>query len=63
MADAAEKVIVKAKQIAAHVLKVGVDDLKFEDGMFSSPKTNQTVTINDVARTAANPAKLPKGME
>ena len=45
------------------MLKVGVDDLKFEDGIFSSQKTNQTVTIGDVARTAANPAKLPKGME
>ena len=63
VANAAEKVIVKAKQIAAHVLKVGVEDLRFEDGIFSSPKTNQTVTINDVARTAANPAKLPESME
>src|SRR4051812_23060308 len=60
---AAGQNIAKAKQIAAHVLKVGVDDLKFEDGMFSSQKTNQTVTIGDVARTAANPAKLPKGLE
>ena len=45
------------------MLKVGVEDIKFEDGMFSSPKTNQTITIGDVARTADNPAKLPKGME
>src|SRR6185436_4179775 len=63
VASAAEKVIEKAKQIAAHVLKVGAEDLKFEDGMFSSPKTNQTITITDVAKLAANPAKLPKGME
>ena len=63
VAAAADKIIAKAKQIAAHVLKVGVDDLKFEDGIFSSQKTNQTVTIGDVARTAANPAKLPKGLE
>jgi carbon-monoxide dehydrogenase large subunit len=60
---ATEKIAAKAKLIAAHVLKVPVDDVKFEDGIFSSPKTNQTVTIGDVARTAANPAKLPKGME
>jgi carbon-monoxide dehydrogenase large subunit len=63
VAAAADKIISKAKQIAAHVLKVGVDDLKFEDGIFSSQKTNQTITIGDVARTAANPAKLPKGLE
>ena len=63
VAAAADKVIEKGKKIAAHVLKVGVEDIKFEDGMFSSPKTNQTMTIGDVARAAANPAKLPKGME
>src|SRR6476469_6962026 len=42
VAAAADKIIAKAKQSAAHVLKVGVDDLKFEDGIFSSQKTNQT---------------------
>ena len=33
------------------------------EGMFSSPKTNRTLTIEDVARAAADPTKLPKGME
>src|SRR5262249_38933945 len=63
VAAAADKVSTKAKKIAAHTLKVGVDDLKFEDGIFSSTKTNQTMTIGDVARAAANPAKLPKDIE
>jgi carbon-monoxide dehydrogenase large subunit len=63
VAAAADKILTKAKQIAAHVLKVGVEDLKFEDGIFSSAKTNQTLTMGDVARAAANPAKLPKGVE
>jgi carbon-monoxide dehydrogenase large subunit len=63
VAAAADKVITKGKQIAAHVLKVGVEDIKFEDGIFSSPKSNQTMTIGEVARTSNNPAKLPKGME
>src|SRR5262249_46649216 len=60
---AIEKITTKGKQIAAHVLKVGVEDVKFEDGIFSSTKTNQTLTIKDVAKEAANPARLPKGME
>ncbi len=60
---AVEKITEKAKAIAAHMLKVGVEDIKFADGIFSSAKTNQTVTIKDVAKQAANPAKLPKGME
>jgi carbon-monoxide dehydrogenase large subunit len=60
---ASEKVIDKAKKIAAHNLKVDVADIKFEEGIFSSAKTNQTVTIKDVAQDALNPAKLPKDME
>ncbi len=60
---ATEKIVVKAKAIAAHMLKVAAEDVNFADGMFSSPKTNQTVTIKDVAKQAAQPAKLPKGME
>jgi carbon-monoxide dehydrogenase large subunit len=60
---ATEKVIAKAKKIAAHLLKVDEADLNFADGLFSSQKTNQTLTIKDIAITAANPAKLPAGME
>jgi carbon-monoxide dehydrogenase large subunit len=60
---ATDKILVKAKAIAAHLLKVPLDDTKFEEGIFSSPKTNQTVTIGEVAKAAALPAKLPKGME
>jgi carbon-monoxide dehydrogenase large subunit len=60
---ASEKVIEKAKKIAAHNLKVDVNDVKFEEGIFSSAKTNQTLTIKDVAENALNPAKLPKDME
>src|SRR4029077_19141103 len=61
--NAAEKVIEKAKAIAAFNLKVDVPDVNFHEGIFSSTKTNQTVTIKDVAGDAANPAKLPKNME
>ena len=60
---AAEKIVVKAKAIAAHVLKVPADDVKLDGGIFSSPQTNQTITIKEVAKLAAVPAKLPKGME
>jgi len=63
MDAAADKVIEKGKKIAANVLKVGVEDMKFEDGIFSSAKSNQTMTIGDVARAANDPKKLPKGME
>ncbi len=60
---ATDKVIEKAKAIAAHALKVDAADVNFADGVFSSPKTNQTMTIKEVAIDASNPAKLPASME
>jgi aerobic carbon-monoxide dehydrogenase large subunit len=61
--QAGEKVIAKAKAIAAHNMKVDIADVNFNEGIFSSTKTNQTTTIKDVAQDAFNPAKLPKDME
>ena len=60
---ATDKVIEKAKAIAAHALKVDAADVNFADGVFSSAKTNQTMTIKEVAIDASNPAKLPASME
>src|SRR5262249_54112174 len=57
------KITVKAKAIAAHMLGIGVDAVHFNDGIFSGSGTNRTLSMKDVAREAANPAKLPKGME
>src|SRR6195256_2510442 len=50
---ATDKILVKARALAAHLLKVPLDDIKFAEGIFSSPKTNQTVTIAEVAKAAA----------
>jgi aerobic carbon-monoxide dehydrogenase large subunit len=61
--NAGVKIIEKAKAIAAHNLKVDAADVNFHEGLFSSAKTNQTMTIKDVAQSSFNPAKLPKGME
>jgi carbon-monoxide dehydrogenase large subunit len=60
---AVDKIAAKATAIAAHMLKVSVEEVKFADGIFSAPGTNRTLTIKDVAKEAANPARLPKGME
>jgi len=60
---ASDKIVAKAKAIAAHALKVPVDTVKFADGILSSPSTNQTITIQEVAKLATQPAALPKGME
>ncbi len=60
---AAEKIETKAKAIAANMLKVDVADIKFSDGVFSSQKTNQTLTIKEVAKASLEPKNLPTGME
>jgi carbon-monoxide dehydrogenase large subunit len=60
---AAEKIETKAKAIAAHMLKVDAADIKFADGVFSSQKTNQTMTIKEVAKASIEPKNLPQGME
>ena len=61
--NAGEKVITKAKAIAAHNMKVDAADVNFNEGIFSSTKSNQTMTIKDVALAAFNPAKIPNDME
>lgn len=61
---AAERVIDKARLIAAHQLEAAPDDLDFADGSFSvrgSP--DRAVTIQDVAGAAFVAHDLPEGVE
>ncbi len=60
---ATEKVVEKARAIAAHMLKVDAADLKFEEGVFSTNKTNRTLTVKEVAVASFDPKNLPNGME
>ncbi len=60
---AATKVIEKATKIAAHQFKLAPEDVRFADGVFSSTKTNQTMTIKEVAIIAPEQSKLPPDME
>ena len=60
---ASEKVIEKAIKIAAHALKLEESDINFADGVFSSSKSNRTMTTKEIAADAMVPAKLPAGME
>ncbi|MGB7037516.1 MAG: xanthine dehydrogenase family protein molybdopterin-binding subunit [Xanthobacteraceae bacterium] len=60
---AADKIEAKAKAIAANMLKLDVTDINFKEGLFSSQKTNQTLTIKEVAKASLDPKNLPQGME
>ena len=57
------KIIEKASAIAAKALEVDVGDIAFADGVFSSAKSNRSLTIKEVAKLAINPKALPAGME
>ncbi len=60
---AADKVIEKAKVIAAHMLEANVDDLEFADGRFTVAGTDKGTTIGDVALTTFAAHNLPDGVE
>ncbi len=61
---ACEKVVDKAKKIAAHMLEAAEDDLEFEGGRFGvAGSPDQSVGIQDVAATAFMGADIPEGME
>ena len=61
---ACEKVVDKAKKIAAHMLEAAEDDIEFEGGTFSvAGSPDQNVTIQDVAGGAYLGADIPEGME
>jgi carbon-monoxide dehydrogenase large subunit len=61
---ACEKIMDKAKKVAAHMLEAAEDDIEFHAGTFSvAGSPEQNVTIQDVATTAYLGAEIPEGME
>ena len=60
---AAEKLIVKGKKLAAHMLEAAEADIIFADNAFSVAGTDKKVTLKQVAMASFQPARLLKGME
>jgi aerobic carbon-monoxide dehydrogenase large subunit len=61
---AAEKVVAKAKTVAAHLLEAAEADVRFESGTFSvAGSPDASVTIQDVALATFAAHNLPDGME
>lgn len=64
VALATDRVIEKAKKIAAHELEVSEDDLEFEEGVFQVKGVpGQKRTFQEIAWSANNAWNLPEGME
>ena len=60
---AADKVIEKAKPIAAHLLEASVDDIEFAAGRLSVRGTDQGVSIQEVALATFASHNYPEGVE
>jgi aerobic carbon-monoxide dehydrogenase large subunit len=60
---ATEKIVSKAKTIAAHLLEAAEADIDFNEGVFAIAGTDRAVSLADIAAAAWEPARLPDGME
>ena len=60
---AADKIIEKGKQIAAHLLEAAEADIEFGDGAFTVVGTDRQVAIQEIAKAAYRSDLLPVGME
>jgi carbon-monoxide dehydrogenase large subunit len=60
---ATEKIVEKARAIAAVILGIRPEAVDFADGRFSTARSNRSLTIGEIAREAMNPQNLPQGAE
>jgi carbon-monoxide dehydrogenase large subunit len=60
---AADKVIARARKIAAKMLEAAEADIVFADARFAVAGTDRGVTLKEVARAAFQPPQLPPGVE
>ncbi len=60
---ATERIVTKATAIAASILGADAGEIRFDDGFFSTPHSNRTLTIGEIASELLNPQNLPDGMD
>jgi len=60
---AAEKIIDKARLLAAHMLETSAQDLEFAEGRFTVAGTDRSITLVEVARASLVPARMPRGID
>jgi carbon-monoxide dehydrogenase large subunit len=63
LVKATDKVIEKAKPVAAHLLEASIDDIEFKAGTFSVRGTDQGLSIGEIAGAVFTAHNLPEGME
>jgi carbon-monoxide dehydrogenase large subunit len=60
---AADKVIEKAKAVAAHLMEASEEDIEFTDGKFSVKGTDQSTALGEIAFATFSAHNLPDGFE
>jgi carbon-monoxide dehydrogenase large subunit len=60
---AADKVIEKARVVAAHMMEASEEDIEFADGKFSVRGTEQSTTLGEIAFATFSAHNLPDGFE
>jgi len=63
LTKAADKVVEKARTLAAHLLEANPDDLEFAAGRFGVKGTDKGITIGEVSLATFAAHNLPDGME
>lgn len=61
--SAADKVVEKAKKVAAHLMECSEDDVEFADGRFAVRGTDRATAMAEVALAAFTAHDLPAGLE
>ena len=60
---AVDKVVAKAKRVAAHLLEASEDDIDFSNGKFAVKGTDKGLMIQEIAFATFAAHNLPEGME
>ena len=63
LVGAAQKVIARGREIAAHLLEAAPGDIEFADGVFRVAGTDRGIGIEALARASYAPGALPDGAE
>ena len=61
--EATEKIIEKAKKIAAHLMEAAEEDVEFTDGQFRVKGTDKALALGDVSLAAYVPHNYPEDLE
>ncbi len=60
--DGAEKIIVKGRKLAAHVLEAAEGDIEFKDGLFTIAGTDRSIDVMALAARARTLKNAPEGV-